>query len=262
MKLSIITINYNNKNGLERTIKSVQSQTIKTFEWIIIDGGSIDGSKEIILQNQSSFTYWISEPDNGVYHAMNKGIKELTGDYVIFLNSGDYFIDDKVLEYFIKENPLEDIVYGYVEREINGKQMRLEGFLHKTDLTMTDLYYQTIPHQGTFFKTNLFKRFGLYDESLKILADRKFYVNSIIYGNATVRFLPRSIAYFEEGGVSGTEIYEGEKEKVLNELFPPRVYKDILMVKSVREIKDAGYLFSKLYSILYRMSIILRRKSQ
>ena len=85
MKLSIITINYNNKEGLQRTIDSVIGQTWHDFEWIIIDGGSKDGSKELIEQYQQYFAYWCSEPDKGVYNAMNKGIKHAQGEYLLFL---------------------------------------------------------------------------------------------------------------------------------------------------------------------------------
>lgn len=259
-EISIITINYNNYDGLRKTIDSVENQTVKDYEWIIIDGGSSDGSKELIQEHSSSFSYWVSEPDKGIYNAMNKGISHLRYDgYVIFLNSGDYFVNSNVLSEFIKNDPQEDIVYGYVERIIDGKQQQLTGFLHKSNISLTDLYFQTIPHQGTFFKTSIFKRYGLYDESLKILSDRKIYVTSIIYGNASVRFIPISIAYFDEGGISTSSIYQKEREMVLNELFPPRVYKDMMLAYSVKEIRHS-ILFSKLYSILYRASMFFRKR--
>lgn len=318
MKLSIITVNLNNVEGLRKTIDSVVNQTWQEFEWIIVDGGSTDGSKELIEEtarqldghgwdtvnfsllgftaegwkkkaypvppegkesvdsvcNEEGITdlplsrgskervfLWTSEPDNGIYNAMNKGFFMAQGEYCLFLNSGDYFLNDDVISNFILTNPIEDVVYGYVERYINGKQQRLTGFLHKRNITLTDLYYQTIPHQGTFFRTSMFERYGLYDESLRILADRKFYVQSIIYGNASVRFIPFSIAYFAEGGISGSDIYEKEKARVLQELFPPRVYNDLVIAKSVKEIQEACFLTSKLYSALYKLAMILRKKS-
>ena len=100
MKLSIITINYNNQEGLKKTIESVVSQTMRDFEWIVIDGGSTDGGKEIIEQNKQCLDYWCSEPDKGIYHAMNKGIRASHGDYLMFLNSGDSLYDNKVIERF------------------------------------------------------------------------------------------------------------------------------------------------------------------
>jgi glycosyltransferase involved in cell wall biosynthesis len=93
-KLSIITINYNNSIGLKKTIESVVSQSCSEFEFIVIDGGSQDVSKEIIELHQSKINYWVSEKDKGIYHAMNKGIRASSGEYILFLNSGDVLLDD------------------------------------------------------------------------------------------------------------------------------------------------------------------------
>ena len=93
MKLSIITVNRNNKDGLEKTIRSVIRQTSHDYEYIIIDGASTDGSPEIIRNYEENITYWISEPDTGIYNAMNKGIRKAQGDYCLFLNSYSSFIE-------------------------------------------------------------------------------------------------------------------------------------------------------------------------
>ena len=108
MKLSIITINYNNKNGLQKTIDSVISQTFKDFEWIIIDGGSTDGSKELIEKYSQHITYWVSEPDKGIYNAMNKGIKVAKGEYLFFLNSGDYLVQPNTINQIFTQSPNTD----------------------------------------------------------------------------------------------------------------------------------------------------------
>ena len=97
MKFSVITINYNHKEGLIHTIKSVLCQTCTDFEYIIIDGGSTDGSAEVIKEYDKAIAYWVSEKDNGVYHAMNKGVAQAHGDYLIFMNSGDCFHSSDVL---------------------------------------------------------------------------------------------------------------------------------------------------------------------
>ena len=112
MKYSIITINYNNKEGLERTIQSVLGQISKDYEYIIIDGGSTDGSVDVIRQYADHISYWISEPDKGRYNAMNKGIRQATGDYLNFMNSGDTFHSSSVLEDIAKMNFDEDIITG------------------------------------------------------------------------------------------------------------------------------------------------------
>ena len=120
MKLSIITVNYNNRDGLQKTIDSVICQTFKDYEWIIIDGGSTDGSRELIEQYQDHFAYWCSEPDKGVYNAMNKGIAKAKGEYVNFMNSGDCFADANVLERLFADGYDEDIIAGLVQLS-NGK---------------------------------------------------------------------------------------------------------------------------------------------
>ena len=114
MKLSIITINYNNRDGLQKTIESVVSQSFKDFEWIVIDGGSNDGSRELIERYAESISYWVSEPDKGIYNAMNKGIKASNGDYLLFLNSGDSLCDEYVIADFQKLSFTEDIISGNI----------------------------------------------------------------------------------------------------------------------------------------------------
>ena len=109
-KLSIITVNLNNREGLRKTAESVVSQTYKDYEWIVIDGGSTDGSKELIEQYAEHISYWVSEPDKGIYNAMNKGIRQAHGEYFLFLNSGDSLCDDDIVESFCVGNFKEDIV--------------------------------------------------------------------------------------------------------------------------------------------------------
>lgn len=110
--LSVITINLNNKFGLIKTIESVRNQTYRNFQFIIIDGGSNDGSIDIIKKFDKHINYWISEPDNGIYNAMNKGIVKSEGKYCIFMNSGDLFADNEVIEYFSNSGLQEDIISG------------------------------------------------------------------------------------------------------------------------------------------------------
>ena len=97
MKFTVITINYNNADGLRQTILSVVGQTCDDYEYVIIDGGSTDGSVEVIKEREDKISYWVSEKDGGIYNAMNKGVKAARGEYLIFMNSGDIFYDNKVL---------------------------------------------------------------------------------------------------------------------------------------------------------------------
>ena len=112
MRLSVITINMNNRKGLERTIKSVVCQIFADFEYIVIDGASVDGSADVIREYADKIHYWISEPDTGIYNAMNKGILQAKGDYCLFLNSGDALYTTTVLEEVFNQNFSEDIIIG------------------------------------------------------------------------------------------------------------------------------------------------------
>ena len=129
MRLSIITVNYNNKDGLQKTIDSVISQTFKDFEWIVIDGGSTDGSRELIEKNKNYFSFWCSEHDKGVYNAMNKGIVHAKGEYLNFMNSGDCFVSNKVLEKIFSNDYTNDILYGNVVTFKNNKKMAILLYL-------------------------------------------------------------------------------------------------------------------------------------
>ena len=112
MKLSIITVNFNNVEGLRKTAESIVSQTFQDFEWIVIDGGSTDGSKELIEQYSDRIAYWCSEKDSGIYNAMNKGVRYAKGEYINFMNSGDCFADSSVLS-DVSERLLDNVIlYG------------------------------------------------------------------------------------------------------------------------------------------------------
>ena len=158
MKYSIVTINYNNAEGLRRTIQSVVSQTYADYEYLIIDGGSTDGSVDIIKEYENKISYWVSEKDGGIYNAMNKGVKASNGEYLIFMNSGDVFYRDKVLEDIQSTNKTDDIIVGKVFTD------KGEEFLYQPNQpTMYFFYSSTIPHQGAFIKKWLLHKYP-YDE--------------------------------------------------------------------------------------------------
>ena len=119
--VSIITVNLNNVEGLKKTLQSVLEQTYKNIDWIIIDGGSSDGSCELIEHYSDSFSYWVSESDKGIYNAMNKGIRVAKGKYVQFLNSGDCFLDKNVLDDVFSEEHDADILFTDCNLVEDGK---------------------------------------------------------------------------------------------------------------------------------------------
>lgn len=222
MKYSIITINYNNRDGLRKTIESVINQSFKDFEYIVIDGGSTDGSREVIEEFAGHIDYWISEPDKGIYNAMNKGIRVAHGDYLNFMNSGDYFYNKNVLNDTLAYLN-DDIVSG---KSVN-EDFSARPFHVTSNPTMIQFYKNTIDHQASFISSNLFKD-SLYDENYKIVSDWKFYIEKIIFQNCSFSLMPVIVAFFQNGGISEVQkgLNEVERRDVLGKLFPPRVLKD------------------------------------
>ena len=156
MRYSIITINYNNKDGLFRTIESVIAQSFNDYEYIVIDGGSTDGSLEVIKEHIPQITYWISEPDNGIYNAMNKGVNVANGDYCLFLNSGDCLYDNDVLQRFNLYNSDKDIIIGRVfSLQTNSPLFSPPD----REISLYHLFSSTVPHQGAFIRTSLQKKY-------------------------------------------------------------------------------------------------------
>ena len=157
-KLSIITVNLNNAPGLQKTMQSVFAQTFSDYDYIIIDGDSTDSSKEFIEKHADKLSYWVSETDEGIYQAMNKGIAKANGEYLLFLNSGDYFYSDESLSALFKNSNYEDIIYGnLLVNEEDGKQWILD---YPAELSFGYFYRHSLPHQSTLIKTNLFKTIG------------------------------------------------------------------------------------------------------
>lgn len=254
MKISIITINYNHKSGLQKTIDSVISQTCKDFEWIIIDGGSTDGSKELIEQYTDYITYWVSEPDRGIYNAMNKGILASHGDYLLFLNSGDCFFAPDVLTKTVPLLKGKDIYAG------NELQ---EGRVINPDFsTMENLFFtvtRCIPHQSMFFCRKLFTVYGLYREDITLISDWYFNNEVIILNNATIEKLPFIISSFEGGGVSwlNSKLVREEKEAFIKE--HPRVYFLLRFYMDNKEIIDA-LKGNKFFFWVFRVYFYIYRK--
>ncbi|MCW5913702.1 MAG: glycosyltransferase [Chitinophagaceae bacterium] len=198
-QLSIITVNLNNLAGLQKTMQSVFEQSFTDYEYIIIDGGSTDGSREYIEQHKEKLAYWVSEKDGGIFNAMNKGIDQSSGEYLIFMNSGDYFYSTDVLTNVFKENPKADIVYGNVKWwpvNHNGN--------YPDHLSFNHFKHNTIPHQGSFIRKELFNLVGKYDEQYEVNSDWNFFVLAIFKYNCSYKHLNLMISYCNTDGVSLT----------------------------------------------------------
>jgi len=250
-KLSIITINLNNASGLFKTIESVFQQTSTDFELLVVDGGSTDGSVEVIRefeQKQSNISKtdfihyfsWTSEPDTGIYNAMNRGIRMAKGEYVQFLNSGDCLATKEVtleMMHLIPEGC--NIFYGNMLKQLPDKKIRDRGFAGRIS-TMLDFYTGTLNHSSSYIRKSLFDRYGLYDESLKIVADWKWFLNVIALNNVVPVYKDIDVSIFDMTGISSvnSEMDKEERRQVLSELLPSSVLADYdCWASSIDQIK-------------------------
>ena len=236
-KVSIITINFNNLEGLQRTVESVVNQTWQEFEYIVIDGGSTDGSKEYLECQKDRIDYWVSEKDSGIYNAMNKGIAIATGEYLLFLNSGDNLINDFVLEKNNHYLSIKDIIYFGLQ--FKDEVRSLDCFYPKK-LSFSFFIHDTLPHPATFIRKSIFEKVsGLYDENLKIVSDWKFFIESICRYNVSYMGVDVILSTFYEDGISSDcrnkDLIEFERVQVLKNNFGS-YYSDIKELKGLREV--------------------------
>ena len=267
MKLSIITINRNNAAGLRKTMKSVFSQTYRDFEYIVVDGASTDESVEVIrasaLQAEGLDYKWISEPDTGIYNAMNKGIEialgrrivnpfnrsELVEDkhgeadrpkqsgvenkdaekgYVLMLNSGDYLVDEHVVERVIPELDGSDIVQGNTIEEREGRVYRNKGY-GRSEISIYDVMEGVFLHQASFCQVQLFEKYGYFDETYTIAADTKFFTICLGVHNASFSYINIDITNYDCNGISAATSGPWNKKhweefvRLRREMFSPRL---------------------------------------
>ena len=257
MRVSVITINLNNYAGLKRTIDSVLTQTCQDYEWIVIDGGSTDGSVELLESCKEHFSHCISEPDGGVYEAMNKGIGLARGEYLSFMNSGDVYACDTVLEYFDSHCDGSDFIVGRSVYAGDGQPLAKEPPYTLEDEVFR-LCISAYPHQATFIRRDVFQKYGLYREDKKLASDWYLTVEALFKGRATVSHLPVLVSVCEGDGISSRmrkELYR-ERESLIKEnpyfavLF--NYYTENLeMVKALKGNKAVFFLF-RLYYYLHR----------
>ena len=226
MKYSIITVNFNNKEGLRKTIVSVIHQTFRDFEFIIIDGGSTDGSVDVLKEYDSHIDFWVSEPDGGIYQGMNKGIRKATGEYLNFMNSGDCFYADDILEKVSNYHSNSDFIVGK-DFHYNSKTNQGHTSIQPPRTTMIHFFVATLDHQSSFIKRELFED-SLYDESHRLVSDWIFFTEKIVKEQKDVQFIPDIICRREEGGLSEQQWKNNRKEikQYLHEFLPYGVYKD------------------------------------
>jgi len=253
-KISIITINYNNKAGLQRTIESVAGQTVKNFEFIVIDGNSNDGSKEVLEKYADEFTYYCSESDLGIYNAMNKGIRIATGQYLLFLNSGDSLYDSLVIE-TIENQISEDhgIYYGDIIYDEITQQKRVS---FPDELTFNFFYEANLSHQASFIKRSLFEDLFYYNEDFKIASDWEFFIYAICKANITYKHLNILVTTYDATGISSNlenhSIMNQERAISLSKYFPAFI-KDYTYVPELKYKQAKQFFHIKQYPVAWKI---------
>lgn len=265
MKLSIVTINYNNADGLRKTMESVFAQTCKEFEYIVIDGASTDGSVEIIKEYAQKAesqeprvksVIWTSESDTGIYNAMNKGVRKATGEYVLMLNSGDYLVDEHVIKRIMPELAGTDIVQGNNIEECSGKTYRNRGY-GKSDIDFFDVMKGHFLHQSSFCKRDLFERYGYFDESYKMSGDTKFFMICLGRNDATFKYVDIDVANYDMSGISAekkgpwAKCHQEELVRIRKEVFSDRMFN--FMLKNDKKIR----LYNELHARKWIWNLIM-----
>lgn len=233
-KISVITVVYNDKDGLEKTINSVLSQTYSSIEYIIIDGGSSDGTIDVIKKNEDKIGKWISEPDNGIYDAMNKGIRMATGEWLNFMNAGDIFIHPNVLsKIFSVEIPMgKSFIYSDVEKVLMGEQSKR--------LYHTDRERGFVHHQSSIYKRELHETYGYYLTSRPYSVYDMFFFMSI---PAKLFYKTHeTIAQISSGGVSDQGYWMLEKSEAAKVMFGVKSFNSafctVLTIKLRKKAKN------------------------
>jgi glycosyltransferase involved in cell wall biosynthesis len=221
--LSIITINYNNAAGLEKTMQSVFSQSNCDFEYVVVDGNSSDGSKALLEKHSGSISKWVSEPDTGIYNAMNKGIRLSSGKYLLFLNSGDVFENDDACEHLMGDlNEGIDILYGNLKVVLPDGSTTM--FIAPPQLSVDYLVKGSLFHPATAISRRLFDEYGLYSEDMKIVSDWAFFFKVIVTGNANCVHHDRTVTIFHKDGISShpenQRSLQEERQSFMSKDFP------------------------------------------
>lgn len=217
MKISIITVSYNAAATIEQTISSVVNQRYKDIEYIIIDGGSTDGTVDIIQKYADKIAYWVSEPDKGIYDAMNKGIKAATGDYIQIIGSDDCLYDSDTISKVAKNIQSDEEhsagladIYSYgIYGVDDGKH--IEKYAGNAHAKNNPDNHDMIPHGGMFVKRSIYLD-NLFDISYKISADYKFFLTCFMNHEIKFKFFDMPVMYFSLAGMSSVNEEKAVKE--------------------------------------------------
>lgn len=242
-ELSIITINYNNSSGLAETFASVFCQTFSGFEYIVIDGGSTDGSADLMEEHAGKITYRVSEKDKGIYDAMNKGIAAASGEYLIFLNSGDCFVDAGTLDECMRcvsNHPAADILYGDIYL-ISGPPSEPEPYTHPATLQLRYFKNHVLNQQASLIRSRLFKEFGNFPAQYRLAGDYWLYMKSFLAGKTFVHMNFIMICYDFTGlSFSSGDVYIAERNDIWKKLVPEPMRRTIDRYEEFKKSRIGG----------------------
>ncbi|SHK17567.1 Glycosyltransferase involved in cell wall bisynthesis [Clostridium cavendishii DSM 21758] len=217
-RISIITVTYNCERSIEKTINSILNQTYSNIEFLIIDGLSKDNTLNIVNRYKDKIAKVISEKDHGIYDAMNKGLKNATGEIIYFLNSDDSLVNKDVINNVMEVfNQNESINFIYGDAIVDGKKIK-----YKHNLRKIDLVRRTICHQAVFIDKSLINRFDGFDTKYRFCADYKLIMQCLFYEKCIHRYIEKEIVFYNLGGISAQNNYEyiinEEKNNIYREL--------------------------------------------
>lgn len=273
MILTIITINRNNAAGLERTMQSVAAQTRTDFEYVVVDGASTDGSQDVILEQAASFgerIKLISEPDGGIYSAMNKGIRMATGDYVQFLNSGDCLVSKDVVSRLLaalEENRFPSILYGNMLKNLSTGQLFRDRCFAGKEITLLGMFHGCLNHSPAYIRRSLFSKYGEYAEELRICSDWKWYMKAIVLGEEIPCYIDIDVSLFDMNGISESnkDLLNNERTTLLQEMIPHGIlsdynkwYDDIMILSRIKRYP----LFYKAVKLLERLLFKIEKRNK
>jgi glycosyltransferase involved in cell wall biosynthesis len=210
--LSVVTINYNNYYGLAKTIESIERQDYQDFEYIIIDGDSNDGSPELIRNIEKKDARFIIEEDGGIYNAMNKGVIMSNGNYIMFLNSGDYLYSNDTIRHIVSRIGCSEVIYGDICAVRGRQKIRLKS---PENIEFSSRYQHSLPPQpSTIVKKDVLISNGCFNERYKIAGDVEILSKILIKASTSTYYLDRITTVFDESGVSSKKRFLAMRERV------------------------------------------------
>lgn len=250
MKLSIITVNLNNSVGLKRTAQSIIAQNFQDFEWIVMDGGSSDGSLDVIEEYKYRMSFWTSQKDSGIYNAMNSGVKKSSGEFVLFLNSGDSLFETDTLSKVFSKDCRNVILYGdcVITNYLNHK----ENIVRYPDkLIFSDLFLRGICHNATFIPRQILISHP-FTESYKIASDWEFFIKMALT-SYPFQHIDILVTRYEDGGLSTMNLDKNVQERLeIRDHLVPRMIIDEYRYANLGDLMTIRYLYPKIWNILVK----------